>query len=144
MGVRLRSCLSWIALAAMLGVLSLAGDATAASPREDACACCPVRKLARCCCEPTTAPTRSGAVERSRTIAPGDDARPCECRPDAPASPASRQEPRAPQTRVDRGDGSVNPPCPAVASTTFDDRPGGPTAVPPKTPLYLRIAHLRI
>lgn len=147
-GPRFHHRLPWIALAAVLGFLSLVGDAGAASSRGGSRGCCvTTRACGGCCCDPVADSTRTEPVARplarptpeGRLTTPD---RPCECRSGEPSAPASRNESRPFEDRPDREqDGaavSAVPTAPAVAAF----RPVLPTVSPPGPPLLLRTSRL--
>jgi hypothetical protein len=152
-GLRYHFRLTWIALAAIVGILSVVGDASAsaasAAARNVASSCCVKRVCTGCCCSPESGSTAPLATERSVAVRPSEGglstpSRPCECRSSEPGSPASRDESRFSEDRADQASGesvSLNGHVPAAVTFT---RHNLPTASPPKSPLYLRTARLLI
>ncbi len=145
--------LSWIALAAIAGMFSAAGAASASTTGADAQgpgrACCVGRVCAKCCCPPASAAADPARVERSATFAPvgsrlATPAPLCECRPAGPEAPGSKSEPRPAETRDDQIRSQAT-------ELTIETRPAVSTvrlvlspADPPKSPLYLRTSRLLI
>jgi hypothetical protein len=144
--------LPWIVLAAILGLFSIVGEASAstptATPRNSARACCIGRVCSACCCVPADAVSSPAAVKKSVVI----PARPtltspvplCECRPGGPTSPASKTEPCSFEDHSSQA--SATPP-----EMTVEHRPAitlvwiiPSTGNPPKSPLYLRTSRLLI
>jgi hypothetical protein len=144
--------LSWIALAAIVGMFSVAGDASASGtsggPRNDARACCLKRVCTVCCCTPASA--SSGALTTGLMVALTPQgsglsapARPCECRSSEPGSPGLRHESRSSEDRADQALGKsalLNVYAPTAVTSWLKL----PNASPPKSPLYLRTARLLI
>lgn len=142
----------WVALAAIAGILSLAGDASACRVSDAAPAgrsCCVGRSPADCCCKgPVAAPERTatapapiGASRPSLGIpSPG-----CECRPGEPTAPTDRPAQRVHDDRPDAGRAyDLAPGFVPVPGLPPASRPIEPTASPPKAPIYLRTARLLI
>jgi hypothetical protein len=152
---RHHSRLAWVAVAAIMGMLSVAGDASASTadvaPRGDIRSCCAEGRCTVCCCKPAEAPPRPRPADRSAALpSKGGDiaapARPCECRSSEPATPAPKPESRSSEGRGDQARGEpVDPALDAgpPPAATFA-RLILPTSSPPKSPLYLRIARLLI
>jgi hypothetical protein len=145
--------LSWIALVAIVGILSTAGGATASVSKTDTQgpgrACCIGRVCAKCCCPPASGVSNLPPTERSATVSPvgarlSTPAPLCECRPGGPDVPASKSEPRSSENRDDQVRA-------LTAELIVETRPAitpvhivlSP-AVPPKSPLYLRTSRLLI
>jgi hypothetical protein len=113
---------SSIVLAAIVGMFSAVGEASASAPQADAPgrACCVGRMCAGCCC-PTvrkvSVPATSGRLAIVSSALPrlAPPAPLCECRPSSPDAPASRHEPRPPETREDQAFG------PAIGPTVVSD-----------------------
>jgi len=145
--------LTWIALAAVVGLLSVVGDASASTGsgarRSGALACCLKRVCTVCCCIPASASLLPETTERSVAVSPrggalATSARPCDCRSGEPAAPASRQESRSSEDRADQDQSvSVSLTIHSPTSVTFG-RLILPTASAPKSPLYLSTARLLI
>jgi hypothetical protein len=152
-GLRYHFRLTWIALAAIVGMLSVVGDASASTtsgaPQNGARACCLKRVCTVCCCTPASASSGLSTTARSVALPSREGsfsspARPCECRSGEPASPASRHESRPSDDRADQMHGeSVELNVRGPTAVTFA-RLILPTASPPKSPLYLRTARLLI
>jgi hypothetical protein len=145
--------LSSIVLAAILGMFSAVGEASASAPKTDGQGpgrlCCIGRTCAKCCCPPASkasgltasGPSTNVSLARSRLTAPAPL---CECRPGGPNSPASDDEPRSSQTREDQIAGhAAEPTVESVPAITLVPVVLSP-AVPPKSPLYLRTSRLLI
>jgi hypothetical protein len=144
--------LPWFALAAIVGMLSMVGEASARTVKGATQApksCCVVPPPSECCCCPAKAKPLIPAIELSAMF-PTDGARlsapavPCECRSDEPADPASKPESRTDEQRSDRAGEEL-------AGSTFAAPPSAtfahfvpPTGSPPKSPLYLRTTRLLI
>jgi hypothetical protein len=147
---RLQLRLPWVALVAIMGMLSVAGEATAGTVNGASRECCIVRTCDKCCCD---APSTSSppATTNRPSAHPSDRAnlttptRPCECRSGEPAAPAPKPASRSSESRGDQARSnsfarSVDAPAPADVFA----RLLLPTGSPPKTPLYLRTARLLI
>jgi hypothetical protein len=140
-------------LAAIVGILSVAGEASACSTMNRGKAtrsCCAGLSRSACCCEAETAETRpespdSQAVgmtaDGGRLLAPGS---PCECRVGDPTESAPQPKSASSRHRIDRdGVRSVELNVdirPAIARAPV----GLATETPPRTPLYLRTSRLLI
>jgi hypothetical protein len=144
---------SWIALAAVIGMLSVVGNASASTrnfaPQNGTLACCLKRICTVCCCPPASA--SSGPLTTGRSVALlsregsfSSPARPCECRSSEPGSPASRQESRSSEGRGDEVHGEPVQLNVLAPTAVIFARPVAPTASPSKSPLYLRHARLLI
>src|SRR5581483_9413275 len=95
-GLRRHLRLSWVALAAIAGMLSVVGEASACSAKPEIKAgrpCCAASQTPSCCCEapatdsadlPPTAPRAGDGLARPPA--------PCQCRPGEPAEPAQKSE----------------------------------------------------
>lgn len=145
--------LGWIALAAIVGVLSSA-EGSAAGTMAAGCepdeGCCVSRPMPACGCCPSPAPSHAGLAdgdvqrELDRTASLGQDVRPCECRASDPAAPASKTERPAPERRQG---GDESPVCEVRHVTDVRPSPFAtslvpPGSSPPRTPLYLRASRL--
>lgn len=155
---------SLIAFAAIAGMLSFGGEAsastsTAAVSRAKAQAsrrsCCVKQRVcAACCCVPAGASARRGEPRALPAIAPSTGARlasstgvPCECRSNDPAAPARLpDESRGvdPRGGLGQGWGAAAEPVLGLASVRSSARRAGPAAPPSATPLYIRTARLLI
>jgi hypothetical protein len=97
--------LPWFALAAIVGMLSMVGEASARPVKgatEAPKSCCVVPPPSDCCCCPAKPKPLMPAVERSAMLPTGEarlsaPAIPCECRTDEPADPYSKPESRTPE-----------------------------------------------
>ena len=147
-----RSRLPWIALAAIVGLLSMAGETTACELRsapKAARSCCASRPASgacgACCGTPEGPATVAGsAIPASVEVGPVHPRQNCECRSGEPASPAPKPESRPGQTRPDRDRD-------AEVASSFEERSPVTFAPlvprldgPPKIPLYLRTSRLLI
>jgi hypothetical protein len=114
--------LSWVALAAVMGLLSVAGEASAAGK---ACSCCAKRVCSMGCCRGPIGPSGPETAVPPAALAPvrggltSLPAVPCECRSDVPAEPASKPEiptadPRAEQDQIGSVALSIETSRPAV------------------------------
>jgi hypothetical protein len=151
-GLRYHFRLIWIALAAILGMSSVVGNASASTtagvPKNGSLACCLKRVCTVCCCTPAPASDPS-KTERSMALPSSESglyssARPCECRSGGPGSPASRHESRSSEDRHDETQGEPVDLSVHVPTAVPFARLMVPTANPPKSPLYLRTARLLI
>jgi hypothetical protein len=141
---------SWIALAAIAGMLSVGGRVSACSTEpaaKPAGSCCVAQPVLPCCCEPETAPAREfgerPTVSPVRTPIATTPARSCECRSDRPAAPASKPESRPAQVRAEKGiDESLPVIRVAVRPTVFIGYGGSPNASRADLPLFLRHSRL--
>jgi hypothetical protein len=144
--------LSHIALAAIVGMLSMVGEASARMPgglSDSAKSCCIVPMPSDCCCCPAKANSLAASAGRSTEIANGETrlaapAGSCECRSNEPAAPASKPESRSPDRRTERvSEGAVDTSFfvrPPVTSSRFIP----PTDGPPNSPLHLITIRLQI
>jgi len=141
-GIVLHRRLPWFALAAIVGMVSLVGEASAC-PVKAARPCCVTRKA--CCCKATNAEVSEAAPDTSQVrddlaAAPAS----CECRSNDSPEPARRPESRTSGRRADRDRGE---PVVLVAEVTrrlviaavepSRDRP-------PDRPVYLVTSRLLI
>jgi hypothetical protein len=149
--------LGWIALAAIVGVLSSAEGAAAgtmAAGCEPDEGCCVSRPMPACGCCPSPTPSNAGASagladgdvqrELDRTASLGQNVRPCECRANDPAAPASKTDRTSPERRQG---GDQSPICEVRHVTDEQPSPFAaplvpPGSSPPRTPLYLRTSRL--
>jgi hypothetical protein len=144
--------LPWFALTAIVGMLSMVGEASASTVKGATQApksCCVVPPPSDCCCCPAKAKPLIPAIELSAMF-PTDEARlsapaiPCECRTDEPADPYSKPESRTPEQGSERASeeqvGSSFVLHPSTAFARFVP----PTGNPPKSPLYLHTTRLLI
>ncbi len=143
---------SGIALAAIVGMLSMVGEASAratSGASEARKACCVAPTPADCCCCPAKAdPRPASAGPQDPSIASGvrlaASDRPCGCRADTPAAPASKPESSSRERRPERADEA------SVATAFVPYAPGSfarsvpPTGSPPSFPLSFLISRLRI
>ena len=146
----------WLALMALVGMLSVGDAAMACAEIKVPKACCEVSPAADCqCCGspestvPLSGISRSEGVEWSAASPARLDARPgssCECRSNAPAAPAQKPDSRtSDESRSDQGHDEV------IAYLAYAPRPLMPAfrlisanVSPPKSPLYLRTLHLLV
>ena len=143
-----------IVLAAMLGMFSVAGEASGCSANglgdgKAARSCCSGRPRSACCCEVQESTPRPRPIERTAIGMPtvgGPLVTPvssCECREDEPTEPASKPARSSPRHRLDQDgapsfDRSLDV-RPALALARLVDA----TESPPGAPLYLRTSHMR-
>jgi hypothetical protein len=145
--------LTWVVLAAIVGMLSAAGGASASTSypesRGPGRSCCVRRVCAKCCCPPASDVSGRPLVGRSATVAPGGSrlstpAPLCECRPGRPKLPASSTDPRFSEHRQEQvADHAVElivESLPAISPVRIVLS----SALPPKSPLYLRNSRLLI
>jgi hypothetical protein len=153
-GIRRRICLSWVALAAIGGVLSTPSQSVACTSQE-------VSRSAQDCCllHPTPHGDGQGPVEAvSRPESAGELLAPptsgaclglpvctCECRRAGdPAAPSPKPESRPSQQRSDQAPSEAIPLAAATRpAITLIWLPPATRGLP-KSPLYLRIEHLII
>jgi hypothetical protein len=144
--------LPWFALAAIVGMLSMVGEASARTMKGTADApksCCVMPPPSDCCCCPAKAKPLVPAIEQPAASPTGEarlsvPAVPCECRSDEPADPASKPESRNLEQRPERtGEKAADSPFVTVPSTRLALFVP-PTGSPPKSPLYLRTTRLLI
>jgi hypothetical protein len=144
--------LPWFALAAIVGMLSMAGEVSARTMKgssEAPKSCCITPPPWDCCCCPAKAKSVAPAIERLAMLPTGEarlsaPAVPCECRSDEPADPASKPESStAYQLSQRAGEEPSGSPFATLPSTPFAHfvPPGGS---PPKSPLYLHTTRLLI
>jgi hypothetical protein len=145
--------LTWLAVAAFVGMLSVVGDASgstvSSAPRNRVRHCCLKRDCTVCCCTPASASSGPFTTGRSAALLSGriafsTPAGPCECRSSEPGAPASRQESRSSLDRAGQGHGAsihLNVHAPAAVAIA---RHILPAASPPRSPLYLRTSRLLI
>lgn len=151
--------LGWIALAAIVGVLSSAGGASAGAMGGGSGHggdCCAARPMDDCGCCTAPAPSRAArggepaavvedrALTRSATLRHGT--RPCVCRAEDPAAPASKGERPTSERRQSSERTFV---CEVLQ--VVDEQPSPfatrrllPGSSPPRAPLYLRTLRLLI
>jgi hypothetical protein len=150
-GLRRDLCVPLVALWAIIGMLSVTGEASACSMTAASAAsraCCTASAGSACCCESTTVESQPEPVART-TVLPAAGGlfapkTPCECREGEPTEPASKPGQPSPERRTDQDrNGSVE--------LTFEVRPAivfvrliSPTESPPGAPLYLRTSRLLI
>jgi hypothetical protein len=157
-----------IVLAAIVGALSAAEPALAA-PRVGAgastrvglgCAvpspgggCCAARPASGCCCEPTVPPGPAAvrfvflaAIPPGQTPGSGLPQASCSCQAAEPLAPGGTTTPRTPDDggKPGRLAGSALSLSDANAGLPRWSRRGATTHSPPRSPLYLRTAHLLI
>lgn len=136
----------WIAILAMLGLVSAVGDASACSttPR----ACCDAEPTAAClCCDETPLPAPAPVSVGLATVAGShlqSPARPCECRVPSPSAPDAKQDSKSYDQRPDDSPGelstSVEPTRPASTILRWILC----RTSPPEAPLYLLNSRLNI
>jgi hypothetical protein len=145
--------LSSIALAAIVGMLSVAGEAVACSakdPGAGARSCCASPSRSACCCEAEKAEPGPPSIERTAVgllsgsghlLAPNS---PCECRTGGPNEPAPKPQSPTSERRTDqeraRSFESILEFCPTTIFFSLIP----PTESPPGVPLYLRSSRLLI
>jgi hypothetical protein len=151
-GLRHHLRLPWFALAAIVGMLSMVGEASARSTSGAAGArksCCVVSTPADCCCCPAKAEPLAPSVGPKAAIVAVEvrlsaSDRPCECRSDEPAAPASRLESSPTRLLSERAHEEVVATAfsvrPLASLCRFDSPPGSP----PKSPIYLLTTRLLI
>jgi hypothetical protein len=138
--------LSWVALAAVLGLVSAVGEASAAGNGRSCCTkpVCPMG----CCGQPdaqsgteTAVPPAAVVPVRVRLTSPAPA--PCECRSDEPAEPAPKPEAPTSDWRPDQDHaGSVD--LPLASSRPAASAPvGSPTFALSRAPLLLDTTRLR-
>jgi len=138
-----------LALAAIVGMLSVAGEASACSVQRAstaASACC---AGTACCCEPTKVEPHPESADRTTSLPLGGDglslpASPCHCRPSEPTEPASKSESPSPERRTDQDRARSGELIFGFRPAIVFVRPVLPTESPPRAPLYLRISRLLI
>ncbi len=148
--------LLWIALAAVVGMVSLPGAASACLTKQANAprSCCASRPASACgCCTTEASPPASvdaplAESASSLVTATVHEARSgsCECRANDPASPSGPRpaERRAEKrSEFDRYDSFSNHSAPLQVRVPLA-RLLMSNAVSPKSPLYLRISHLLI
>ncbi|HEY2155696.1 MAG TPA: hypothetical protein VGH33_08700 [Isosphaeraceae bacterium] len=142
--------LTWIAVAAVAWMLSVAGDASASMTKAvqgPGRACCLGRVCAKCCCPPASKVSGLPSSGQSANVSPGSSrlstpAPLCGCSPGSPNSPASGDEPRPSETREDQVAGhAAEPTVESVPAVTLVRVVLSPAA-PPKAPIYLRTSRL--
>ena len=135
-----------LVLAAIVGMLSAAGEASACSALragKPISGCCARRAQSACCCQAKTVKSRPESSRHTLGgIGSSAEEAACVCRPGAPADPAPKprspsDERRTPQDRT----GSVEPTNELYLAIAFV-RLVPPTESPPGAPLYLRTSHL--
>lgn len=147
-GLRHHLRLPWFVLAAIVGMLSVAGEASACSIKaasKAARSCCTSAPASACCCE--TPGPGSSHLSRAPSLIGNSLAVPnptCECRPGTPGDPAPKPASPSSERRTDQGRvESVDLTHEVPPSLTFA-RIVLPANSPPKTPLYLRTSRLLI
>ena len=156
---RLHSWFPWIALASIVGILSVATDASACVTTEGANAlrgCCIAHPFRSCdCCGSASSTTpafhrHSAATWSASASAPlvthcrfAASPASCRCHAEAPADPASKAGHRASEGRTGSG------PVVLVGIASFSARPSLPSTCPAafsvstlRTPLFLRTSRL--
>ena len=143
---------SLIALAAIVGMLSMVGEASARNPGGSSNtpkSCCVVTTPADCCCCPAKPDSLPFSAGRSTGVATGETRvatpdRSCECRSNEPAAPASKPESRSQEQRSERvSEGAFDTSFfvrPSVTSSRYIPPTGGP----PNSPLPLLTIRLQI
>jgi hypothetical protein len=136
-----------IALAAIVGVLSVVSEAAAAPSKETTRSCCSRAGCGMPCCEQ---PADRAAAQPSvalTTIQSGLASlpeMPCQCRSEEPAAPAPKSEPSSSEHRPDQDRASsVDLTIEAPRATAFV-RATQPTSCLSRAPLYLRTTRLLI
>jgi hypothetical protein len=111
--------------------------------------CCVVATPSACCCCPAKAeslatsvvPKAATVAAEARLSAPG---RPCECRSDEPAAPASKPESSPTKPRSERAHDEMVATAFSVRPLASLDRFISPPGNPPKSPLALLTTRLLI
>jgi len=146
--------LPWIAIAAVVWVLSLVSDASASGmnrvPGNDIRACCLNRVCTVCCCKPISAPARRESPLRPATLTASRSglangpSLPCGCRANAPGAPVRNPQLSSEDdtSGQDRGD-SLDLTTERSPASTFAQLILH-VSRPSKSPLYLRHARLLI
>ena len=141
---------SLVALAAVVGVLSVVSDVSASTvntaSRNGARACCLKRACAVCCCEPAS-PSLAGRpiyLESDEAGFTERTAPPCECRSGDPAAPAPKPGTRIDHHRVDRPRGGPVVLTLEVPSANPFARLIKPASRLSQAPLHLRTTRLLI
>ena len=145
--------LSSIALAAIVGMLSVAGEAAACSTKgssDNTRSCCATPSRSACCCvaetaEPSPRPIEHTAVglagESEHHLAPDSS---CECRPSRPSEPAPKPQSPTSERRTDqdraRSFESILGIRPRITFVSLVSS----TESPPGAPIYLRASRLLI
>lgn len=142
---------SLIALAAIVGMLSVGGTASACSGKQTSSprSCCSTRPSSDCgCCVATPAdamPEPDSLAASPGRILEAAPAPPCECRADEPTPTPGRPAQRAAVERIEAGAGEVLPslvaaarPVPSLARRLIANES------PPDSPLFLRHSRLLI
>jgi hypothetical protein len=140
-----------LAFAAIMGMLSVVGEASACSakgPGKAMGACCAGPDQSACCCDQVE--PRPALTDRTAVGMPGGTGRllapdsPCECRPGEPTESAPKPESSSSENRTDRESTRSLEQVFPVQPTIAVDRLVQPTQSPPGTPLYLRTSRLLI
>ncbi len=146
--IRSQLRLTSIVLAAIAGMVSLTGEATACSAKA-ARSCCTGSSGPACCCEagkPVSAPR---SIERFSVGMPRGTGRllaadpECECRIGGPTEPATRPRSARPEVRPDSSPARIFESIPEFRPTIPLVAVVPPTGSPPGLPLYLRASRLR-
>ena len=151
-GVRSNFRLPYLALVAVVGALSLAGDASACSTmraNKASSACCVGGGQSACCCESikTELPLESSGRTLVRSTNGAGHFTPapsCGCRSGNSNEPAPKPESPTSRQRTDRDRVESHEPTVHVNRTVTITRLILPSASPPATPLYLRMSRLLI
>lgn len=148
--------LGWIALVAIVGVVSSSENAAAGTMAAECGSdqrCCVSRPMSACCTPSAPSQVETSVdsadpeiVDRApnHTASLSPNVHPCECRASDPAAPASEPERRCPERRQG-GDQSLD--CkdrhaPTERPTPLTTSLVTPGSSPPRTPLYLRTSRL--
>jgi hypothetical protein len=143
--------LPWLAVVAVVGMLSSASYASASTAssaaRNGTRACC-AQRVCTCCAKPGSAASLSESrwhpVARStwnRALLTPSGC--CECRPGVPATPISGRETRVSESRAGQAQGDwASLTCHATTHVQLDLQ-GICTSNPSPSPLYLSTARLR-
>jgi hypothetical protein len=151
-GLRSNLRLPYFVLAAIVGMLSVAGEASACSTKRASTApsaCCVGGGQSACCCEAkkTELPLESSGRTLARSTNEASHFTPapsCECRSGNSNEPAPKPESPAPRHRTDQDRVESPEPIVDVNRAVAIARFILPSASPPATPLYLRTSRLRI
>jgi hypothetical protein len=143
-----------VALAAVLGSVSLAGEAVAGTSGRDRAAgmmrdgCCCVMAASGCCCESPASVKQEDASPVSAVAVRIETPRSmptCQCLSGEPAQPSQRPVRRGAISRADgRSALETGTPLGDRSSTSSHAFRPEPTASPPKSRIYLHTSHLLI
>jgi hypothetical protein len=151
-GIRSNLRLPYIVLAAIVGILSLAGEALACATKQASTAlsaCCVGRVQSACCCEvkKTELPLESTGRTLARSTTEASlftPVRSCECRSGNSNEPAPKPESPTSRHRTDQNRVESDEPIILANRAMTITRFILPSVSPPATPLYLRTSRLLI